>query len=84
MLESAPPEALLLDIILPGLSGIDLLEHVRWHPDSIELPAICVTAVLHSEEVLAFIQQFSAALVDKTDWNAIIRRLDEVFQRSPQ
>ena len=80
VLESAPPEALVLDVMMPGRSGIDVLEHVRWHPDLTELPVICVTAVPHSEEVLAFIQDFSAGLVDKTDWKALIQRLDEVFQ----
>lgn len=80
MLESAPPEALLLGIMMPGRPGIDGLEHVRRHPDSTELPAICVTAVPHGEEVLAFIRDFSAGLVDETDWTAIIRRLDEAFQ----
>ena len=80
MLESAPPEALSLDTMMPGRPGIDGLEHVRWHPDSIELPAICVTAAPHGEEVLAFIRDFSAGLVDETDWTAIIRRLDEAFQ----
>lgn len=34
----------------------------------------------HGEEVLAFIRDFSAGLVDETDWAAIIRRLDEAFQ----
>ncbi|MEE8556025.1 MAG: hypothetical protein V3T00_09180 [bacterium] len=40
MLESAPPEALLLEVMMAGRTGIEGLEHVRWHPDSTELPAI--------------------------------------------
>ena len=45
VLESAPPEALVLDIMMPGRSGIDVLEHVRWHPDLTELPVIFVIDV---------------------------------------
>ena len=39
-----PPDVLLLDIHMPGLSGLDVLSAVREHPETSQLPVIFLTA----------------------------------------
>lgn len=45
MLESAPlPDVLLLDVMMPGKTGIDVLETVRAERRTAELPVVLITA----------------------------------------
>lgn len=41
-LHSHPPDVLLLDIMLPGISGLDVLEHIRQH--GLDIAVIMITA----------------------------------------
>ncbi|TDR56639.1 MULTISPECIES: response regulator [Halomonas] len=45
----SPPDLVLLDISLPGISGFDVLERLRSDPDHARLPIIMLTA--HGREV---------------------------------
>ena len=47
--EAAPPDLILLDISLPGISGFDVLEQLRQAPLYAKLPIIMLTA--HGREV---------------------------------
>ncbi|WP_104203781.1 response regulator transcription factor [Billgrantia saliphila] len=47
--EAAPPDLILLDISLPGISGFDVLEQLRQHPRYARLPIVMLTA--HGREV---------------------------------
>jgi len=39
-----PPDLLLLDIMMPGLSGFDVLRTVQAHPGGKDLPVVLITA----------------------------------------
>lgn len=39
-----PPALVLLDISLPGMSGVEVLERLRDNPDLTDLPVVAVTA----------------------------------------
>ncbi len=47
--EDSPPDLILLDISLPGISGFDVLEQLRQDPRHARLPIIMLTA--HGREV---------------------------------
>ncbi len=47
--EQSPPDLILLDISLPGISGFDVLEQLRQDPRHARLPIIMLTA--HGREV---------------------------------
>jgi CheY-like chemotaxis protein len=44
LLESTRPDLLLLDVMMPGTSGIEVLEHLRGQPGLSQTPVIVVSA----------------------------------------
>ena len=51
------PDALLLDVMMPGMDGPTLLSHLRGHPDTEDLPVIFLTAKIQAD--------------DRRDWNGL-------------
>jgi len=48
-IERDRPDLVLLDLMIPGLDGFGVLERLRAHPDTADLPVILVTAVQDRE-----------------------------------
>ncbi len=38
------PEVILLDVMMPGMSGIEVLQHLKGNPETRSIPVIMVTA----------------------------------------
>ncbi len=79
ILDKNPPDAMILDIMMPDRTGIEVLEHVRWDPRLKRLAVICISAVFQTPEAVDFIDEFSLGLMDKADIPAIIGQLKEVL-----
>jgi hypothetical protein len=45
----APPDLVLLDIMMPGMDGFEVAHHMRAHPASESIPVIFVTAMASDE-----------------------------------
>ena len=78
-LAAARPDAMVLDLMMPDRTGVEVLERVRFDPAMAKLPIICFSAVPQSDDTIAFIREFAVALVDKTNWPELVRRLDQLF-----
>ena len=52
MLRRAPVDLVLLDIMMPGMTGLDVLKTVRMTPATATLPVVMVTAKTDSEDVV--------------------------------
>lgn len=52
-LRMATPQLLLLDLMLPGMDGLELCRRVRQNPDTRELPVIMLTARGEENDVVA-------------------------------
>ncbi len=46
-----PPELILLDIMMPGLSGLDVLENLRSNGATVQIPVIMLTAKAQEDDV---------------------------------
>jgi CheY-like chemotaxis protein len=51
--ENSKPDVVLLDIMMPGMDGMEVLERLRANPKNAGLPVILVTAKTQDSDVLA-------------------------------
>ena len=47
-----PPDAMLLDVMMPGMSGIEVLEQVRSMPRVANLPVILLTGCITDDDMV--------------------------------
>ena len=59
-LRASKPDILLLDIMMPGKDGVEILEEMRADPTLVSIPVIVLTN-LTSPEVLARLRKFNIA-----------------------
>src|SRR4051812_2247970 len=56
MIDDHMPEIVLLDIRMPGMSGMEVLQRIRQEHSPAELPVIMVTAEGHSASIVEALQ----------------------------
>jgi len=73
----APPELVILDLILPDVSGLDLLAEWRGNPATADLPVFVLTSKDLTRSEKEFLEANSAALLRKSErWqDALFRQL---------
>lgn len=67
-LELAPvvlPDLILLDVMMPGMSGIETLAALRANPVTQSIPVIFVTAKVHPDEVVEYRSLGSLGVITK-------------------
>lgn len=64
------PDAMILDLMMPGVDGFEVLKHVREHEKTQRLPVIILTAKYITKEELAFLKSNGILqLIQKGDIN---------------
>ncbi len=53
MVAAAPPDCVLLDVMMPEMSGIEVLNQLKGTPATATIPVILVTAKTRDEDVLS-------------------------------
>jgi len=79
ILEAEDLGAVVLDIMMPVRSGIEVLEHMRWNPKLAELPVVILSAAQLTKEEQEFVDEFSAGFVDKTHIMDVLTHLQTIF-----
>ena len=85
MARRAPPDAILSDVLMPGLDGFMLCRAVRDDPRLSHLPVILLSAsyVDQQDQTLAFEMGADALLLRTSDLEPAMKALDEAF-RAPR
>lgn len=67
---SAPPSLVLLDLVVPYVSGSELLKLIRDHPDWCQTPVIVVSADSYEPDIQQALHQGATAYVTKQKGSA--------------
>jgi CheY-like chemotaxis protein len=59
------PDVILLDVMMPGMSGPEVLEALRGRPDTVGIPVIFMTAKVQAREVEALIELGAIGVIEK-------------------
>lgn len=59
------PDLVLLDLKLPGIGGLDVLQHVRRHPRALGLPIVIVTSSVEQRDVRESYERGATSYVRK-------------------
>jgi two-component system cell cycle response regulator DivK len=75
-----PPDVILLDILLPGCDGLEILETLRNEPETSEVPVLACTALGQRESGALLVQAgFDGMVAKPIDWHDLERLLTAVI-----
>lgn len=74
-LKTMIPDVILLDINLPGMSGIELSRVMQENPDFADIPVIALTAAAMQENIDAAVGLFQAYITKPVDFGLLTRTL---------
>jgi signal transduction histidine kinase/CheY-like chemotaxis protein len=75
------PDAILLDLAMPGISGEDVLEQLRADATTARIPVVIVTSRVLSEDERKALLERAIAIVDKgTDRKVAARQIRAAFE----
>lgn len=78
-LDESDPDLVLLDIVMPNVSGLDILEEIRRRPDLQNLPVVILTASTDPETKLSALRlgatDFLAKPVDPSELTPRVRNM---------
>jgi len=78
---SRPPDAALLDIQLPGISGFDVLAELRSWTDGERVPVVAVTAsVMDHDRKRILAAGFDAYVAKPVNIRELLQTLESLFQ----
>jgi CheY-like chemotaxis protein len=81
----AKPDLILLDLKLPGMSGLELLRKLKSLPESREVPVVVVTAfpeLFHKEALMA--AGCDAFLLKPIDTRTLSQQITEIVARKSE
>ena len=83
LIQSARPNAVLLDIMMPDMDGFEVLEAIRNNPATEELPVIMLTSVSEFEHhAHATMKGANGYLTKPLVTNQLIEALDAILKTS--
>ena len=78
-LESARPDLILLDVMMPGRSGLDVVAHIRTTPELASTPIVIISAFSSGADRIAALElgatAFLAKPFDPDELSALVEEL---------
>lgn len=59
------PDLILLDVMMPGMDGIETLRQLRLIPELVHIPVVFMTAKVNSQEVIKYYSYGAKAVIAK-------------------
>ncbi|MFK8000285.1 MAG: protein kinase [Polyangiales bacterium] len=85
LIDSTPFDLVLLDVMMPGMSGLEVLEQVRKTYPRAELPILMATAKTSSEDVVEALRLGANDYVTKPiDFPVVVARIENHLQTRKQ
>jgi DNA-binding response OmpR family regulator len=82
MLQKSPPDLAVLDIMMPGTSGLDVCRKMREHPVLRTTPVIMISALARREDVINGFRAGATDYITKPFVNAeVLARIRSVLRR---
>lgn len=80
MLKTLLPDVVLLDLLMPGMNGVEVMDHIKQNPNTQHLPIVILTAADLSKKDLKVFEGKIMGMIEKTsyqpeDLSSEIRRL---------
>ena len=79
-IERRPPDLLVLDADMPGVSGLELLRAIRAIPALVNLPTVFFTGTTEGEAEARAMGALDWVLKGETHWDELHRRIVGVYQ----
>ncbi len=81
MAAAEPPDVILLDIMMPVMDGLHVLQHLKGDPVLQRVPVIMVTALGHEKDVVGCLKVGAADFVVKPfNLNELVARIEAVLR----
>ena len=59
------PTLIMIDVMMPGLTGPEVLERLRADPDKADIPVVFVTARARSQDIAGYMEKGAAGVFTK-------------------
>ena len=65
LVTESPPDLILLDVMMPGMDGLEALKRLRANPETKDIPVIFITAKVQNQEVNQYLESGAVAIIPK-------------------
>jgi len=84
--EESPPDIILLDLLLPKISGLEVLQRLKANPAMAHIPVVILSSLSeknHDKLIAAGAEEFfeKSLLMPQRDQNLLPKVLEEIAQR---